>query len=128
MTANRTHGNSVRHDSGPSSRYSSDRRTSARRVLSCRVALTLPNNEVLYGFSADVSQNGIGVKVPRRIDDGLECTLVMSFFAGGKSYKISACGQILSCVCIGMEGFRASVRFTHLEDGAAEILEEILSG
>jgi hypothetical protein len=125
MTANRTHGNTVRHDS-VSSR--SDRRTVMRRVLSCRVALTLPNNEVLYGFSADVSSSGIGVKVPRRVDDGLECTLVMSFFAGGKSHRISACGQILTCVCIGMEGFRVSVRFTHLEDGAAEVLEEILNG
>src|SRR5690606_5997232 len=111
------------------SRYSfSDRRTTPRRVLSCRVALTLPNNETLYGFSADVSLTGIGIKIPRRIDDGQECTLLISFFAGGKSHKISACGQILSCVCIGMEGFRVSVRFTHLEDGAAAVLEEILNG
>jgi hypothetical protein len=89
--------------------------------------LTLSNKEVLYGFSVDVSKSGIGVNVPRRISEGQECEVALSFFANGKTHKLKALGQTLSSVCIGMDGFRVSVRFVHLEDGAAEILEELLS-
>jgi hypothetical protein len=132
MTADRLRGSPALSDSTPnkhssaSSPQATDRRNASRRVLSCRVALTLPRKEVLYGFSVDVSRTGIGVNVPRKIDEGQECDLALSFFARGKTHKMNACGQILSCVCIGMDGFRASVRFTHFETGAAEILEEIL--
>jgi hypothetical protein len=129
MTADRRHGSAVLHDSNArsSSAGAPDRRGAMRRVLSCRVALTLANQEILYGFSVDVSKSGIGINVPRKIQDGQECELSLSFFANGKTHKLNAVGQTLSCVCIGMDGFRISVRFVHLEEGAAEILEQILS-
>jgi hypothetical protein len=133
MTADRNHGSAVLHDSNARSpsaggaAHAHDRRGAMRRVLSCRVALTLPNKEILYGFSVDVSKSGIGINVPRKIPDGQECELSLSFFANGKTHRLNAVGQTLSCVCIGMDGFRISVRFVHLEEGAAEILEQILS-
>jgi hypothetical protein len=132
MTADRPRVGAAHSDSTPgkqssaSSAHAPDRRQTSRRVVSCRVALTLPNKEVLFGFSVDVSKTGVGINVPRKIDEGQECDLALSFFARGKTHKMNACGQILSCVCIGMDGFRASVRFTHFEAGAAEVLEEIL--
>lgn len=110
-----------------SSSHAAERRGAPRRVLACRVALTLSNKEVLYGFSVDVSKSGIGVNVPRRIHDGQECEVSLSFFANGKTHKMNALGQTLSCVCVGMDGFRVSVRFVHLEAGAAEILEQMLA-
>lgn len=131
MTADRHDGHSALHESTPKQSSSSarppDRRHALRRVLACRVALTLVNNEVLYGFSVDVSKTGIGVNVPRKIDEGRECEVSLSFFANGKTRKMHALGQTLSCVCIGMDGFRVSVRFVHVDAAAAAVLEEMLS-
>ena len=124
MTADRNHGSSVLHDSSHAT--PPDRRNASRRVLSCRVALTLSNKEVLYGFSVDISKTGIGVNVPRKLDDGRECEVSLSFFANGKTHKLTALGQTLSCVCTGMDGFRVSVQFVHLEEDATRILDEIL--
>jgi hypothetical protein len=103
-----------------------ERRRITRRALACRVTLTLPDKDILYGFTVDISAAGLRVAVPKKLGLDQECDLVLSFFANGKTNRVSARGQVLSCVCSGMDGFQLGIKFTQIDAAASEILQQIL--
>ena len=103
-----------------------DRRRTTRRSLACRVTLTLPDKDIMYGFTVDISAAGLRVAVPKKLNLKQECTLLLSFFAHGKTNRVNAYGQVLSCVCSGMDGFQLGIKFTQIDAAASEILQQIV--
>jgi hypothetical protein len=47
-------------------------------------------------------------------------------FINGNPVRLQASGNVVCCACVGMQGFRISMRFEDLDDDASTALDAML--
>ncbi|MET0535463.1 MAG: PilZ domain-containing protein [Steroidobacter sp.] len=101
--------------------------TGARiKVMRWPADLRLDHTTVLTGKAIQVSSTGIGLLLDRSVREGETGLVRVSAFIGGLPVRLQARGSVVCCACVGMEGFRISVRFQDLDDDAQDALDKLL--
>jgi hypothetical protein len=96
------------------------------KVMRWPARLRLGHTTELDGKAIQISSTGISLLLPRSVRDGERGLVSVDAFIGGNPVRLQARGSIVCCACVGMDGFRISLRFEDLDDDAATALETLL--
>jgi len=88
--------------------------------------LRLDHSTVLTGKAIQVSMSGISLLLDRSVREGESGLVRVNAFIHGAPVRLQARGSVACCSCVGMEGFRVSLRFLNLDDDAYDALERLL--
>lgn len=88
--------------------------------------LRLGHTTELDGKAVQISGTGISLLMPRSVREGDRGLVSVSAFINGQPVRLQARGSIVCCACVGMDGFRISLRFEDLDDDASTALESLL--
>jgi hypothetical protein len=102
-----------------------ERRTQSRSSIRLRATVLLPDDQLLFGHTIDVSIGGCCLSVPTQllIDD--ECRLGLEFEAVGMKHNVLLIARVCYCAAQA-EGFRAGMQFVQVTPGDAELISELL--
>jgi hypothetical protein len=76
--------------------------------------------------AVQISSSGVSLITARSVRDGQQCDVQINALVNGTAMRLKAAGTVTCCACIGMDGFRISVRFTYLDDETTMALEMLL--
>jgi hypothetical protein len=96
------------------------------KVMRCPAKLWIDGNTVIDAKAVQISQGGVGLITSRSVRDGQQCTVQVNPLINGNPVRLKATGTVTCCTCIGMEGFRISLRFSYLDDETTMALEMLL--
>lgn len=78
------------------------------------------------GKAIQISSSGIGMLLDRPVREGEIGLVRVDAFVAGSPVRLQARTSVVCCTCVGMEGFRISLRFQDLDDDAASAIEKLL--
>lgn len=96
------------------------------KVMRWPASLRLDHVTTVDGKAIQVSATGISLVLPRSVREGEIGLVRVNAFINGNPLRLQARGSVVCCACIGMEGFRISLRFKDLDDDASNALEALL--
>ena len=94
--------------------------------LRTRARLALDTTTVVNASNVCVAQHGASLMVAKSVRESQACSVRMSLYFNGEPREVNATAQVVSCSCVGMEGFRVSLRFTDMDEASAAALEQLL--
>lgn len=101
--------------------------TGARvKVMRWPANLRLGHAAVLEGKAIQISSSGVSLLLGRSVRDGEIGFVQVNAFIHGAPVRLHARGSVVCCACVGMEGFRISLRFLELDDDAQDALDKLL--
>jgi hypothetical protein len=110
----------------PKAQAVAEPRIAARKMLTCRVKVSLQSGAALSGKAVDISLTGIGVIIPDAIPAGSVVTIGFDPLLNGKSTPISLPAKAVYS-SLGSKGFRIGFQFVRLNDSQTAALEGLLS-
>lgn len=96
------------------------------KVMRWPASLRLDHATTVDGKAIQVSATGISLVLPRSMREGEIGLVRVNAFINGKPMRLQARGSVVCCACVGMDGFRISLRFKDLDEDAANALEALL--
>jgi hypothetical protein len=80
----------------------------------------------LEGKAIQISGSGVGLLLTRSVREGEVGLVRVNAFINGASVRLQARGSVVCCACVGMDGFRISLRFLELDEDAQDALDKLL--
>src|SRR5687767_4118965 len=96
------------------------------KVMRWPASLRLGHTTVLEGKAIQISSGGIGLLLGRSIREGETGLVRVNAFISGAPVHLQARCSVVCCACVGMEGFRISLRFRDLDADAQDALDKLL--
>lgn len=101
--------------------------TGARvKVMRWPANLRLGHATVLEGKAIQISGSGVGLLLSRSVREGDVGLVRVNAFINGAPVLLQARGSVVCCACVGMDGFRISLRFLELDEDAQDALDKLL--
>ena len=88
--------------------------------------LRLGHATLLEGRAIQISSSGVGLLLSRSVREGEVGLVRVNAFINGAPVRLQARGSGGCCACVGMDGFRISLRFLDLDDDAHDALDKLL--
>ncbi|MFC4310824.1 PilZ domain-containing protein [Steroidobacter flavus] len=107
---------------GPSSDAGATRVKAMRWPASVRLGHTT----VLSAKAIQISNSGVGLLMERTLREGETALVRVDAFVSGNPVRLQARTSVVCCTCVGMDGFRISLRFQELDDDAQSAVEALL--
>lgn len=107
---------------GPSSDAGATRIKAMRWPASVR----LGHATVLAGKAIQISNTGVGLLMDRTIREGETALVRVDAYVSGNPVRLQARTSVVCCTCVGMDGFRISLRFQELDEDAQNAVEAML--
>lgn len=89
-------------------------------------SLRMGHTTVLEGKAIQISPGGVSLLLGRSVRDGEMGLVSVNAFINGTPVRLQARASVVCCTCVGMEGFRLSLRFLELDDDAQDALDKLL--
>lgn len=96
------------------------------KVMRWPGSLRLGHGTVLEGKAIQISGGGVSLLLGRSVREGETGVVAVNAFINGAPLHLQARAAVVCCACVGMEGFRISLRFLELDDAAQEALDKLL--
>jgi hypothetical protein len=96
------------------------------KVMRWPGSLRLGYDTALEGKAIQISSGGVGLLLGRSVREGETGLVRVNAFINGAPVHLQARASVVCCTCVGMEGFRISLRFLELDDDAQEALDKLL--
>lgn len=96
------------------------------KVMRWPGSLRLGHTTLLEGKAIQVSSGGVGLLLGRSVREGETGLVRVNAFINGAPVILQARASVACCACVGMEGFRISLRFLELDDDAQDALDKLL--
>jgi hypothetical protein len=96
------------------------------RALRGRARIAI-GDATFEGRAERVAAHGLSLLVDRVARERTQCAVCISVFRNGRLFCVRARGEVASCSCAGMQGFRVAVRFTEMGDADAEAVRQLLA-
>lgn len=96
------------------------------KVMRWPARLRIGHAPALAGKAIQISPTGVSLIVPQSVRDGERCHVRVDAFIGGNPVRLEANGSVVCCACVGMEGFRISMRFGNLDEDALTAIDALL--
>ena len=96
------------------------------KVMRWPGSLRLGHTTVLEGKAIQISSGGVGLLLGRSVRDGETGLVRVNAFINGAALTLQARASVVCCTCVGMDGFRISLRFLELDDDAQDTLDRLL--
>lgn len=97
------------------------------KVMRWPGSLRLGHHTALEGKAIQISSGGVSLLLGRSVRDGETGLVRVNAFINGAPVHLQARAAVACCACVGMEGFRISLRFLELDDDAQEALDKLLN-
>lgn len=100
----------------------------ATRVKNMRwpASLRVGHTTILTGKAIQISSSGLSVLLDRTVREGETGLVRVDAFVAGSPVRLQARTSVVCCTCVGMDGFRLSLRFQDLDDDATNAVETLL--
>jgi len=100
----------------------------ANRIKAMRwpASLRLGHTTVLTGKAIQISSSGVGLLLDRTIREGETALVRVDAFVDGNPLRLQARTSVVCCTCVGMDGFRISLRFQELDEDAQSAIDALL--
>lgn len=96
------------------------------KVMRWPASLRLGHTTVLTGKAIQISNSGVGLLLDRTIREGETALVRIDAFVGGNPVRLQARTSVVCCTCVGMDGFRISLRFQELDEDAQNAVDTLL--
>lgn len=96
------------------------------KVMRWPGSLRLGHSAPLEGKAIQISGGGVSLLLDRSVRDGETGFVRVNAFLNGAPLVLQARASVVCCTCVGMEGFRISLRFVELDDDAQDALDKLL--
>lgn len=88
--------------------------------------LRLSHTTLLTGKAIQISPSGISLLLDRTLREREIGLVRMDAFVAGNPVRLQARTSVVCCACVGMDGFRISLRFQDLDDDALSAIASLL--
>ncbi len=89
-------------------------------------SVRLGHTTVLTGKAIQISSSGVGLLMDRILREGETALVRVDAFVSGNPVRLQARTSVVCCTCVGMEGFRISLRFQELDADAQTAVDALL--
>ncbi|GFE88988.1 PilZ domain-containing protein [Steroidobacter agaridevorans] len=89
-------------------------------------SVRLGHATVLAGKAIQISNTGVGLLMDRTIREGETALVRVDAYVSGNPVRLQARTSVVCCTCVGMDGFRISLRFQELDEDAQNAVEAML--
>jgi len=89
-------------------------------------SLRLDHTTVLTGKAIQISNSGVGLLMDRTLREGETALVRVDAFVDGSPLRLQARTSVVCCTCVGMDGFRISLRFQELDEDAQNAVDSLL--
>ena len=96
------------------------------RSMRWPASLRLGHTTELTGKAIQISSNGLGLLLDHTVREGEVGLVRVDAFVGGSPVRLQARTSVVGCTCVGMDGFRISLRFQDLDEDALSAVETLL--
>lgn len=96
-------------------------------MLRGHARLRIAETTVVSARALRVAQHGVNLLVERSVQTPQRCAVAIDLFVRGAPRHIRAVGEVVSCSCAGMEGFRIAMRFMQMDDDSAAEIQRLLA-
>lgn len=96
------------------------------KVMRWPGSFRLGQTTVLEGKAIQISSGGVGLLLGRSVREGEVGFVRVNAYINGAPVRLEARASVACCACVGMEGFRISLRFLELDDEAQDALDKLL--
>ena len=96
------------------------------KVMRWPGSLRLGHTTLLEGKAIQISSGGVSLLLGRSVRDGETGVVRVNAYLNGAPLILQARASVVCCTCVGMEGFRISLRFVDLDDEAQDALDKLL--
>nr|WP_298718699.1 PilZ domain-containing protein [uncultured Steroidobacter sp.] len=100
----------------------------ATRIKAMRwpASMRLGHTTILTGKAIQISTSGIGLLMDRTVREGETALVRVDAFVEGNPVRLQARTSVVCCTCVGMDGFRISLRFQELDEDAQQAVDALL--
>lgn len=100
----------------------------ATRIKAMRwpASVRLGHSTVIPGKAVQISSSGVGLLMDRMIKEGETALVRVDALVNGNPVRLQARTSVVGCTCVGMDGFRISLRFQELDDDAQSAVDALL--
>ena len=109
-----------------SSHGAADAAATRIKVMRWPASLRLGHSTVLTGKAIQISNTGVGLLLDRTVREGETALVRVDAFVAGNPVRLQVRTNVVCCTCVGMDGFRISLRFQELDDDAQQAIEALL--
>lgn len=96
------------------------------RPMRWPASLRLGHTTILSGRAIQISSTGVSLLLDRTVREGEIGLVRVDALIAGNPVRLQARTSVVCCTCVGMEGFRLSLRFQDLDEDAQNALESLL--
>ncbi|MBL8267946.1 PilZ domain-containing protein [Steroidobacter sp.] len=96
------------------------------KALRWPASLRVGHTTTLAGRAIQISSSGIGLLLDRMVREGEVGLVRVDAFIAGSPVRLQARTNVVCCTCVGMDGFRISLRFQDLDDDAQAAVDTLL--
>lgn len=89
-------------------------------------SLRLGHTTQLIGKAIQLSSTGLGLLLDRPLRESEIGLVRVDAFVGGNPVRLQARTSVVCCTCVGMDGFRISLRFQDLDEDARNAIDTLL--
>ncbi|HEY0680692.1 MAG TPA: PilZ domain-containing protein [Steroidobacter sp.] len=89
-------------------------------------SLRVGHTTTLTGRAIQISSSGLSVLLDRTVREGEIGLVRVDAFIAGNPVRLQARTSVVCCTCVGMDGFRLSLRFQDLDDDAQTAIDTLL--
>jgi hypothetical protein len=102
--------------------------TAATRIKAMRwpASVRLGHSTVIPGKAIQISSSGVGLLMDRLVKEGETALVRVDALVNGNPVRLQARTSVVCCTCVGMDGFRISLRFQELDDDAQSAVDALL--
>lgn len=96
------------------------------KIMRWPASLRVGHTTQLVGKAIQISSSGVGLLLDRPVREGEIGLVRVDAFVSGNPVRLQARTSVVCCTCVGMDGFRLSLRFQDLDDDAQTAIDTIL--
>jgi hypothetical protein len=96
------------------------------KVMRWPGSLRIGHATIHEGKAIQISSSGVGLLLDRSVREGEVGLVRVDAFINGAPVRLQARSTVVCCACVGMEGFRISLRFQELDNDAMDALDTLL--
>ncbi len=96
------------------------------KVMRWPASVRLGHSTVLSAKAIQISSSGVGLLMDRTLREGETALVRVDAFVSGNPVRLQARTNVVCCTCVGMDGFRISLRFQELDDDAQTAVDALL--
>lgn len=89
-------------------------------------SVRLGHSTVIAGKAVQISNSGVGLLMDRIVKEGETALVRVDALVNGNPVRLQARTSVAGCTCVGMDGFRISLRFLDLDDDAQSAVDALL--